>query len=83
MPGSGRARFDEHTTPGGRTRLMMIGYRYHGNVPPILDINEVLTLTKSCLGEFIECSLLSVELCDLWFSLSSALAYGARIQAQP
>ena len=22
MPGIGRARFDEHTTPGGRTRMM-------------------------------------------------------------
>ena len=23
VPGIGRARFDEHTTPGGRTRMMM------------------------------------------------------------
>ena len=24
VPGIGRARFDEHTTPGGRTRMMMM-----------------------------------------------------------
>ena len=24
LPSIGRARFDEHTTPGGRTRMMMM-----------------------------------------------------------